>query len=513
MVTRNSKYSLYRSPKTGARATQPVLASVERQAVLYLWQESGVADERRLGLHVVLRVFIGSCTGMDDFKSLLDLKLHRIRGYEWDDYYARMRPWLDDDDPQIRKQVVERLSTSVLWAEPSNSAQARRDGADGHFDPASRLAWLLAELETANDLHPDVIGNFLDDLRFRSGHGRSLELLLRWLQKLRDAPPAGVGADVIDGTILLQSTFDEDNARDVEHLVQRLDDNSDYVRACAARQLSAMQGDALDAVAMFDLIKRKELVRPGIAGAYWSEWYLLLEHVPVDPVVWMMDILEHRSGPEPRNLPFNGIDFYLHEICDHSPVTVMRMIKLGHHALAIETATETQAAVAGMDGPLQILAEHSDHAICHRAQAQLAMYYRFLHPRTARGTIRRWLDWAAGCEAFSFHWGSDKVLWMAVIYPARGREHFTNDEAWVLIDLAVPPGLRGDVDFHHMDFQKQPPPQPYAIGDRQCWRFSSGALVELQGEPQSRRWTRIQINGGQLGDRWTTFQMESSPID
>ena len=53
-----------------------------------------------------------------------------------------------------------------------------------------------------------------------------------------------------------------------------------------------------------------------------------------------MNLLERRRGPLPADMPFNDIEFYLHELCRHSPAHVRRMIDGGFLELALMTATE-----------------------------------------------------------------------------------------------------------------------------------------------------------------------------
>jgi hypothetical protein len=447
---------------------------------------------------------------MDDaptFAALEQTSLSDLRGTEWDAYYTAMTPWLLDADADIRKRAINRLCTAVLWAEANTVVQARNEGVIIPHDKTARASWLLDSLDAAQSIHSDIIPLCLDHLRFDSGHGTDDPVTL-WLERLRTAPPPGVDPGMIEGTILLRQPFDEDDPVDVARLVALLDHRSNYVRACAARRMSVAEGDALNPADMFALIKDKEIIRPGIAGPYWTEWGFCREHVPIDPIEWMMEILERRSGPEPEDMPFNGIDFYLHEICDHSPETVLRMMQGGYFGLAIETATETRGTVPGMEPVLRQLADHADHHIRNRAQFHLAHYYRFLHPEAeTRGAIRRWLDWSPHAEAFSFHHGEQGALWFVVICPGEGSGPFTDAIAWSLIDRALPPELRGEVDFHYLDVLKQPPPAPYRLGDQMMWRFTSGAYLDMHGDPDSKTWSRIDIGGAHLGSRWEPFKI------
>jgi hypothetical protein len=440
------------------------------------------------------------------FFSLEQLPLSDLRGADWEAYYAAMAPWLQSADTDIRKRAINRLCTAVLWAEPNGAMWAGDSGVSISSEKAARIRWLLDSFDAAHAINSDIIPLCLDFLGYQDD-GNPADPVTQWLERLSAAPPPGVDADMIEGTILLRRPFDEDDPADVKRLVALLDHPSNYLRACAARRMSVLEGDALDAAAMFALIKDKEIVRPGIAGPYWSEWGFCREHVPIDPIEWMMDILERRSGPEPENMPFNGIDFHLHEICDHSPQTVLRMMRGGHFNLAIETATETLGVVPGMEPVLRELADHPDHHIRNRSQFHLAHHYRVLHPEAvARGAIQRWPDWSPHADVFSFHYGENRALWFIAIYPREDSGQFIDSLAWSLIDQAMPPELRGEIDVHPLHFSSELPPGPYRLGGQMMWRFASGANLEMHGDPDAKTWTRIDIGGAQLGSRWDPFK-------
>jgi hypothetical protein len=67
---------------------------------------------------------------MDDaqtFSALEQSSLSDQRGAEWDDDYTAMTPWLRCADADIRKRAINRLCTSVLWAERNTVVQARNE--------------------------------------------------------------------------------------------------------------------------------------------------------------------------------------------------------------------------------------------------------------------------------------------------------------------------------------------------------------------------------------------------
>ncbi len=468
---------------------------------------------------------------MTTFADLMETSLSKIRPLEWEPYYATMAPWLRDDEAETRGRSVERLTMAVFWAEPSS--HIRREwfpvGGQGKaFDPNPRLLWFLSEIETAHAIHDDIIPAFLQDLRFKH-NVETRDAMLSWLQRVLEEGRPNVRRDVVQGTMVLLDVCDEDDPISVARFVGLLDDPSTYVRACAARQLSGLDGAALHPGQMFALIKAKDIERPGVAGPYWSEWSMAMPDLPVDPLIWMMDILEQRSGPEPADLPFNGIDFHLHELCDHSPETVARMIAGGHVELAVETATEARYCVDAMRPVLLQLADHPEPAIHRRAQRHLASYHRTLHTG-ARGWItRRQIavsasgDAIAVADVFIFNGANGSPSYL-VIYPTDDHAAFDYETAWRLIDRAIPPGDRGPLARHYLDFDRSAGPALHALGNRLSCRFANFSGAELECRHLARNGpiteaelaelsgdlavTRIEVNAGRLaapGNTWDPF--------
>jgi hypothetical protein len=312
---------------------------------------------------------------LDAFAALENAPLWDMRGADWDAYLAGLRPWLDHEEAEIRRRALNRLALAVLEMEPGSAKRARREGVTAHHDPGARLNWLLDALEAAHLARPDVIPVFLSELRFSTPDEAMRAPLRQWLGRLREAPPGGVDPLMVEGIIVLHTPCHADDPAAIARVVALLDHPSNYVRSCAARSLSGLDGDGIDTVAMFALVQAKEIERPGIAGPYWSEWHFDRGSPPVDPIAWMMDILTRRVGQEPTDMPFNGVDFYLHELCDHSPDMVERMIEAGHADLAVETATEADHVVPGMEPVLRRLAEDPDKAVRSRARRHLAAHY------------------------------------------------------------------------------------------------------------------------------------------
>jgi hypothetical protein len=443
------------------------------------------------------------------FKDLRALHLHELDEAAWREYYPAMAAFLTDADPATRSSAVERLSMAVFSAEQSAERQARKEGRGWEFNQESRFAWFRREIETAHTRFDDIIPAFLKGLSVRGDDWILMVPLRAWLSAMLDAPPPGVAADKVEAALLRTRSFDEDSLEDKAHLIALLDHPSNAVRACAAHHLSDF---AVDDLSLFDLIKQKELVRPGIAGPFWTEFHFDSQYRPIDPIPWMMDILEQRSGEEPSldDMGYNGIDFYLHEVCDGSPETIRRMIDGGHMELAVETACEMHCIMPGMEPILIELGHHADPEIARRARLQLAMYYRVMHPAISDGSIQYWPEWAEQAEVFSFHSGEKRALWFIQLYP-RNSPDFDNAAAWALIDRALPPDLRGPTMRHMLDWKKNDPPGAYDLPRSRMIQFASHAHVTLEGDVKAERWNRIQIGAHHLGDRWVPFAVTTPP--
>lgn len=300
-----------------------------------------------------------------------------MSGVQWAAYYLRMVPWLYHGDAQIRASAVERLAMAVLRAEYAMPYRGGPASGPSTVPAADRLAWLLNELHTAHGAHSDVLPAFLSDLRFHGDDEPFRLPLLSWLDAIARQRPEGVDAGVIEGTKLLLSGAGDDalNAT-LSKWIGLLDHKSDYVRGCAARQLGAFsQADTIPSTnALFDLIGAKEIQRPGIAGPFWP--YSFDDSKLIKSALWMLDLLERRHGSAPLNMPFNDIEFHLHELCCASPDWMQRMLRGGFVELALETATEIRGRVDGVQPILEKLATDGNLTIAARAEGHLTAYYR-----------------------------------------------------------------------------------------------------------------------------------------
>lgn len=307
------------------------------------------------------------------YLELRQTPLHIVTGAERERFCREIAKWLDHPEPWIRSDAAERLASAILWDSEASPAEA-----------VERLSWLLDTMEAAHRRHVDILPAFIRHLRYQLPSDAQLPHVLAWLDRLERDPPAGLDPFRPAGVSLLLSPQTLHWPEQAAVWIGLLDHPSDWLRGCAALMLGEraddQDGDPSRA-ALMTLIGEKEIQRPGIAGPFWSvfhvtgDWQTL--DWPMDPKLWMLDLLELRQGPAPAldDMPGNDIAFFLHELCCESPELVDRMLDGGFAALAVETATEIAAPVAGMEQPLVRLAHHADPEIAAWASRHLHRHY------------------------------------------------------------------------------------------------------------------------------------------
>jgi hypothetical protein len=437
-----------------------------------------------------------------EFQELVEDRFHYGTDDAWEGYYARMAPYVHYSDAQIRRKAIERLCMAVFFEE-GMSFWRREPKTDMPAENAvRRVRWLIDQMTSTHAVYPDTLPAFLDQLRRNGDKEPYSGPVLAWLHSLQANPPAGVRPDLIQGTLILAGDCGETWPESAPRWIAFLDDASNYVRACAAMMLGKHCSGAteIEVSHCFDLIKSKELIRPGIAGPFWSGFPFDYQG-SFNACEWMMEILEKRNGPEPEDLPFTGVDFHLHELCSGSIPSIERMLQSGHKALAFKTATESQGIVEGMKEILLRLGEDADPAWGRIAWEHLARHYHVLHHRARKSEFLSFFaEWAPGADLFviRLNWG-DPWLDVAVLYPAEGQASFEDAEAWKLIDRLLPPALRGEIAPNRMNRTMT---GPCRMDDALLYDFTSGAHMTLEGRPDLKQWTRIDIIGFGLQQCW-----------
>ena len=309
----------------------------------------------------------------DAYLKLRQTPLHIVEGAERQQFCTETATWLANPDPWIRSDATERLATAVFCdyrAEPSDRLQS--------------LSWLLDTVLAASRAHGDVLSAFMRQLRYQVPSREQLPPLLIWLDQLEQSPPVALDPSLPASARLVLSPREHDWPAKAAKLVVLLDHSSALLRGTAALVLGeqAEEDGPFNRQELMTLVGPRELLRPGIAGPFWSSYHLSGDwqdlEWPVDPILWMMDLLERRQQPVPtlKDMPSNDIEFYLHELCCFMPEMVDRMLANGFLDLAIETATEMHSPVDGMEPRLRLLATHENPEIATRAARHLEHHYQ-----------------------------------------------------------------------------------------------------------------------------------------
>ncbi len=444
----------------------------------------------------------GNDTGKAAFEELRNDPFDYWTEAEWDGYYVRMAPYMESADVSIRRGALERLCMAVMSAEPSRYWRQEPRGPIPPALAARRLAWLTGLVSEAQRKFPETGPAFLEHLRFHGDDEPFCGPLRAWLHGWLKETPPGVSADKIRGTLVLLGDCGATWEEAAPRWLELLDSPSDYVRACAAKMLGEHCSPETEPsiAALYETVRDKEIARPGIAGPFWSGAQFGGGGAP-DPVPWMMDILARRQSAEPEGLPFNGVDFHLHELCGGNIDAIERMIELGHKALALEAATELRCVVDGMKDILLRLGDDPDVRFAQYAWAHLAYYYRTLHPRAAEaGLVKAFPDWHPRALAFALRHEGGASPFAVVLYPRDPAGTLEDAEAWQLIDGLLPEALRGPLDKNVFDPLGEA--APYRLGNAVLYYFTSQASLSLEGEPDKKLGNRIEILARALQGRW-----------
>ena len=311
---------------------------------------------------------------IDAFWQLREISLTDLSQNEWDSYYERMQPWLVHSEARIRQAALERLTMAVFRAEARLTVPYRHTPEDAQR-ALRRMHWLLRAVQQAHELHRDMLPALLGDLRHHGDDAPFNEPLTAWLRELEISPPVGVDPHQAMGIRLLVQNYPDWPSK-ISELMEYLDHASHYARACAARRLGDAAPDDDERPSDAEIIAHVvslEIKRPGVLGPFWSPRYDF-DNRQVD-ALWLLDILERREGGTSADLPFNDIDFYLHELCAMEPALVRSMIASGMQELAVMTATEMHECVPGMDSVLRELAASTSEHVARAANAHLARHY------------------------------------------------------------------------------------------------------------------------------------------
>ncbi|NEQ46657.1 MAG: hypothetical protein F6K00_25160 [Leptolyngbya sp. SIOISBB] len=320
---------------------------------------------------------------------------------EWDRIFEILIGLLDHKERQIWDRAINQLIHAL---EMEASQHSNYD--DYKPRPTHERLKSIFEAITAQTLEkPEIFAIFCSRFKFLAEKSPNNYLILEWLDELtavedRQAPTQ---EEIVAAKIFLgayDSTWQEVGTT----LLELLDHADTNIRACAAYQIGKFCSKAISSredvwewrcddkkyvqdkqavvgmpplEAMMQLIRGKELERPGVAGAFWG----VIPKKGIDAKEWLLDVLEHSQEPEPY-IPYFPCDlaFDAHERFSRDADAVRRLIDMGRAGLALGTATDEPCKVATLEPVLIELGHYDDAEITRIASWQLAYYYHYLHP-------------------------------------------------------------------------------------------------------------------------------------
>jgi hypothetical protein len=399
---------------------------------------------------------------------LLDIDLSfPYSSKEWDTIFTTLIDLLNCKDPSIRDRAINKLSYAV---ETEASQHSNCD--DYQPKPTDeRVKSILKAIAYQALDQPDIFEAFCSKFKFLATKEPYSHLICEWLGQLaaaedRSAPTqaAILAAQILFG--VYDSTWQEAGAT----LLALLDHPDLNVRACAAYQIGRFYKKAIDhnditrewdrdpesderdrqsgieippLEVIMQLIRSKELERPGVAGAFWHE----IPKAEIDAKEWLLDVLAHSPELEPT-LPYFpcSLAFDAHERFSRDAEAVRRLMEMGRVDVAIAAATDESDKIAALEPVLIELGYNHDPEVVRLASWQLAYYYHYLHPRGAELGYVELVSALPEIDLFLLfnHRDQLKSPYAVVIYPRQTHQMFSQAVAQQWVDVIFPDAVRGD---------------------------------------------------------------------
>lgn len=279
--------------------------------------------------------------------------------------------------------------------------------------------------------------------------GRDDLLRSWWEQSYEDKMPGFTHEAYLIG-VIEQKYFDHDTWTSAfEYLAPHLDHKSDFVRASAAGALGYLCKDGLEGMPplleIFDDIKARELKRPGVAGPFWfmlqhwleSDEELKLE-IDLDPLQWLLEILENRVGDEPEHPGYNDVEYLAYTLAGDNVDALRRLFRLGAYSRAYDIAFEFSDFSDEFKDLLIEMGNSDDYLMQLAGGCLLSYEYNFLHPNCERlGLVKRY---DRDDVSIIMIYGKKVALLAAAIHPKNGQ--LTDSMAWKWINNLLPPDDR-----------------------------------------------------------------------
>ncbi|MDC0831877.1 hypothetical protein AY599_02245 [Leptolyngbya valderiana BDU 20041] len=277
---------------------------------------------------------------------------------------------------------------------------------------------IFQAITEASQNKPEIFDRFCSRFQFLGRDEPFRQLVLEWLDRLESSEDCKTPTpENIYATQIFFGIYDLPWSTVGETLLELLDRDHLNIRACAAHQIAKFYSNFLKLEngyryfsdreknkynsdffsglppfeEMMETMRRKEIERPGIAGAFWSiiSWIDrdLEDYISnrLDPNKWLLDILENSPEPEPY-LPYFpcNLAFDAHERFSDNANAIRRLINMGRLELALFAATDRNYKIPEIQPLLVELGSANESEVVRLASWHLAYYYHYLHPEGAK---------------------------------------------------------------------------------------------------------------------------------
>ena len=384
---------------------------------------------------------------------------------EWDGIFDTFIDLLEEEDPWIRYDAIAKL-IQALEMEESQVSNCE----DYKPKPtAERVRSIFDAIATQTLTKQDIFEDFCSEFQFLGQKSPYSHLVLAWLNQLagledRQYPTseAILAAQIFFGAY--NSTWEEVG----EFLLEMLDHLDLNIRACAAYQIGifyskkfyekdelsewddeeAYQRDKQSVMGMLpleeiiQLIRSKEIERPGIAGSFWH----IIPKNSLDAKEWLLDILANSSQREPY-IPYFpcNLAFDAHERFSRDADAIRRLIDMGRVNIAIAAATDESCKIPALEPLLIEMGNYDEPEIIRLASWYLAYHYHYLHPRGAELGYVELIGDLSEIDLFLLFSRAkeSESPYAVVIYPKERDRKFHRNIAQKWVDRIFPESVRG----------------------------------------------------------------------
>ncbi len=416
---------------------------------------------------------------------------------EWSDIFNLLVAAIKHEPPDILGFAVE-TAAQALWAEKMQ-AYRQKDFKPGL--PEQRLPGILKAIALRGEQIPLIIEAFCYHTQIMAEDKPYRSLILQWLDELEHGKKTKIGATSLLTAKIILKVFGHTWSKAKDSLLSFLDHDDLMVRAYAADQIGQFYAEdesmpPLDS--MMDMVKQKDIERPGIAGPFWGAICFDFENIKKElnpeiyPVEWMFDILKQRKSAEPELRHFNGIDFYAHELFAGSARLIQRLIDLHRTDIAIAAATEWRDKIEALEPILVKLGYNNDQEIVRQASWHLAYHYHNLHPHGEElGFVERLSELEPIDIFINYSKPGFDCAYAAVIYPKNSSELLADKVAWEWVDKIIPIDIRGPIAINVLSPAKSI--DPVILGNSLGLTYRQGAIITFYGFPDKKQWKNIHI--------------------